>query len=110
METAVDLYTFKNAYLTILNLRTEEIYAIEVQNEIPEEISSLFLAQMDSACLSHLISILSDRGGEFSQFKNLASKHIKTASFSPQANGRLERKHKELSALCRLHDSLPPGA
>ena len=109
-DFAVDLYTFRKTYLTILNLKTDEIYALEVQNKSSDEISSVFLGWMNSVGAVHSITVLSDRGGEFAQFKDLVSKHLQTASFSPQANGKIERKHKELSALCRLYDCSPPEA
>jgi hypothetical protein len=53
------------------------------------------------------ITVLTDRGNEFNFLDNELKKHIKTASYSPQSNGKIERKHRELGALCRLYSTTP---
>jgi hypothetical protein len=32
---------------------------------------------------------------------------VKTASYHPEANGKIERRHREVSMLCRLYDCDP---
>jgi hypothetical protein len=50
---------------------------------------------------------LTDRGSEFENLSQYVKGVIKTAAYSPQANGALERRHKELAMLCRLYDKDP---
>jgi len=33
--------------------------------------------------------------------------HVKTASYHPEANGKIERRHKEVGMMCRLYECQP---
>jgi len=35
---------------------------------------------------------------------------VKTTSGNPEANGKIERRHKELGMICRLYECQPPAA
>jgi len=49
--------------------------------------------------------LLSDRGGEFAELSAFVKDQVKTACYNPEANGKIERKHKELSMMCRLYET-----
>jgi hypothetical protein len=76
-----DLYTFADkTYLSILELETDEFYALELQ----------------------------DKGGtEFNFLEKELKLHVKTSSYSPQSNGKIERIHKKLGATYRLYSTTP---
>ena len=52
-------------------------------------------------------AIFSDNGPEFSQ---IPVQRDTTPANYPQANGKLERLHRELGKLCRIHNSRPDVA
>ena len=52
--------------------------------------------------------LLHGGGGEFTLVE-ATTKHI-SAAHHPQQNGILERWHKELGKMCRIHSCLPPQA
>ena len=49
---------------------------------------------------------LTDQGNEFNSVHEVC-KHVTTAAYRPQTNGKLDRLHKEISKLCRTHDCDP---
>jgi hypothetical protein len=50
------------------------------------------------------VRIVSDRGTEFNWIEKMGILHSRTSAYTPELNGRLERKHKELSKICRILD------
>jgi len=48
-----------------------------------------------------------DKGGEFEKLSAYVKSHDKTAAYLPGANEKVERRHKEISVLCRLYDYNP---
>jgi len=54
------------------------------------------------------MAFLSDRRGEFAELSAHIKDHVKTASYHPEANGKIERRHKELGIMCRLYECEPP--
>ena len=54
------------------------------------------------------MTFLSDRGGELPELSAYIKDHVKTASFHPEANGKIERRQKELGMMCRLYECEPP--
>ena len=52
--------------------------------------------------------MMCDRGGEFAELSPYVKHLVKTSAYSPQANGSVERKHKDLAAYCSLYDRDPP--
>jgi hypothetical protein len=46
---------------------------------------------------------------EFEELSAYVKGHVKTAAYHPEANGEVERRHKEISMLCRLYDCDPPA-
>jgi hypothetical protein len=53
------------------------------------------------------LTVLTDRGTEFNCLDAVLKNHVRTAAYSPYSNGKVERIHKEVSALCRLYDTTP---
>ena len=56
------------------------------------------------------ISVMRERGGEFVELSVWVKHIVRTDSYSPQANGAIERRHKDLAAYCRLYEIEPPQA
>jgi hypothetical protein len=52
---------------------------------------------------------LSDQVGEFAELSAYLKDHVKTASYHPEANGKIERIHKEVRMMCRLYECEPPA-
>ena len=53
------------------------------------------------------VQILSDNGREFLFIEELGIFHRRTANYRPESNGRIERKHLELSKISRIHGKSP---
>jgi hypothetical protein len=48
---------------------------------------------------------MSDRGSEFNWVEKLGMIHLRTSVYTPELNGKFERRHKESSKLCRILDN-----
>jgi hypothetical protein len=103
----LDLYTYgAKTYLTILSSKDDKFWALELDSKA--NVLAVFTAWCDSLNLTlSELTVLTDRGGEFNCLDEFLKNHIRTAAYSPYSNGRIERVHKEVSALCRLYDTTP---
>jgi len=45
----------------------------------------------------------------FEELSAYVKRHVKTTAYHPEANGKVERRHEEISFLCRLYDCDPPA-
>jgi hypothetical protein len=106
---ALDLYTFGNiSYLSILKVSSNEYWCIPVAEKTAEEITSILQCWSDSLGLQlNDLSFLTDRGGEFAELSIFVKNHVRTAAYSPQSNGQVERVHRELGMMCRLYQTTP---
>jgi len=43
----------------------------------------------------------------FAELSACLKDHVKTASYHPEANGKIERRHKEVGMMCRLYECQP---
>lgn len=107
---ALGLYTYAGKiYLSILHLKSESFWSLEVPKKTAEVITDLLVVWAESLGLDlSELTFLTDRGGEFAELSPFIKDHVKTASYHPEANGKIERRHKEVSMLCRLYDCDPP--
>jgi hypothetical protein len=55
----------------------------------------------------HECCFITDRGGEFEDISPYVKSHVRTAAYSPQSNGAVERVHRELGSMCRLYETTP---
>jgi len=91
-------------------LKSESFWAFEVPEKTAEVITELLVVWAESLGLDlSELTFLTDRGGEFAELSPFIKDHVKTASYHPEANGKIERRHKEVSVLCRLYDCDPPA-
>jgi len=106
---AVDLYSFGGkTYLSILNLKDDQFCSKEVWEKSSECITSLRSAWADYLVLNLCdLTFLSDRGGEFAELSAYLKDNVKTASGHPEANGKIEGRHKEVGMMCRLYECAP---
>jgi len=82
----------------------------EVWEKSSECITSLISAWVDSLGLNLCdFTFLSDQVGEFAELSAYLKDHVKTASYHPEANGKIERIHKEVRMMCRLYECEPPA-
>jgi hypothetical protein len=89
-------------------LKSNEYWSIVVAEKTAEEIMQVLLGWSLSLNLPlHELCFLTDRGGEFEDISPYVKSHVKTAAYSPQSNGSVERIHKELGAMCRLYETTP---
>ena len=108
---AVDLYSYGGKhFLSILDLNSDEFWSMEVWEKSSECIMDLLTTWAESLDLPlESMTFLSDRGGEFAELSAYIKKHVRTASYHPEANGKVERRHKELGMMCRLYECEPPA-
>jgi hypothetical protein len=93
-DICADLYTFGDKiYLTILEIEKDIVHALKVDGK--------------GIDVANVFTVLTDRGNEFDFLDGELKKNIRTASYSSQANGKIERIHMELSAMCRLYLTAP---
>jgi len=108
---AVDLYSFgAKTYLSIINLKDDQFWSTEVWEKSSEFITFLISAWADCLGLNLCdLTFLCDRGGELAELSAYLKDHVKTACYHPEANGKIERRHKEVGMMCRLHECEPPA-
>jgi hypothetical protein len=83
---------------------------LEVWDKTAECITFLIDAWADSLELQlPELSFLSDRRGEFAELSAYTNDDVKTASYHPEANGKIERRHKELGMMCGQYECKPPA-
>ena len=93
-------------------MKDDQFWSTEVWEKSSECITSLISAWADSLGLNlHDLTFLSDWGGEFAELSAYFKDHVKTytASYHPEANGKIERRHKEVGMMCRLYECEPPA-
>ena len=90
---AVDLNSFgAKTYLSILNLKDDQFWSTEVWESSSKCITSVISAWADSLGLNLCdLTFLFDRGGEFAKLSVYLKDHVKTASYHPEANGKIEK-------------------
>ena len=103
----MDLFSWSEIHsLTILDIKGDKFYAIPLNSK--DEAGVVLKGWASSMGISPDAVFLSDRGGEVESLTALGiGKHVKTASYSPQANGRIERAHRELGVMCRIYGITP---
>jgi hypothetical protein len=83
---------------------------MEVLGRLRNSIMALLETWDDSLDLPFgLITFLSNRGRKFVDLSAYIKKHVKAASSHTQANGKNQKRHRELRMMCRLYECEPPG-
>ena len=103
---AIDIYEYEGKqYLTFLGIFSGFPFAEEISSKQEIEVKRAF----DKFCSLFAVpeSIFSDNGTEFNLIN--VPRHTTPANF-PQPNGKLERLHKEIGKLCRIHSFDPTQA
>ena len=103
---AIDIYEYEGKqYLTFLDIFSGFPFAEEISSKQEIEVKRAF----DKFCSLFAVpeSIFSDNGTEFNLIN--VPRHTTPANF-PQPNGKLERLHKEIGKLCRIHSFDPTQA
>jgi hypothetical protein len=78
---------------------------LEVDENKVQTITALLDVRSESLGLELLeLTFLTDREGEFEEHSAHVRDHVKIVAYRPEANGEVERRHKEISMLCRLYD------
>jgi hypothetical protein len=98
---AIDLYTYNSAeYFTAVCIFSTYFWSQKVENKEAATILQAF----ENFCNQHQIPdlICCDNGPEFNL---IPTQKIDNPSFHPQSNGILERLHREVGKLCRIHNS-----
>ena len=91
-----------------MQLSTGEYWCIPVLEKTSEEILQVLLGWSISLGIElHECCFLTDRGGEFEDISPYVKNHVKTAAYSPQSNGAVERIHRELGSMSRLYETTP---
>ena len=104
---AIDIFEYDSKlYLTLMDIFSEFPFCIEIASKEQKEVTEAFLRFC--ALYATPKAIFSDNGPEFSQ---IPVQRDTTPANYPQANGKLERLHRELGKLCkRIHNSRPDVA
>jgi hypothetical protein len=101
---AMDLYEYCDLiYLSMLDYYSDLLFVKRVDDKTGESIKEASLV-IWSECGKMPVRIVSDRGTEFNWIEKMGILHSRTSAYTPELNGRLERKHKELSKICRILD------
>ena len=83
---------------------------MEVDENKVQTITALLDVRSESLGLELLeLTFLTDREGEFEEHSAHVRDHVKIVAYRPEANGEVERRHKEISMLQRLNDFDPPA-
>ena len=103
---AIDLYEYNSEhYFTLLDLFSEFPFCTKIASEEASEVKLAY----DKFCSSYATpeSLFSDNGKEFALMKT--ERNTTPANF-PRPNGKIERFHRELGKLSRIHDTIPDNA
>ena len=103
----IDIYEYNSqSYLTILDLFSNFPYCIQIADTESTAGEAEVKAAFDKFCATYAPpeNIFSDNGKEFSL---LEYNRDTTPANYPQANGKIERLHKEIGKLCHIH-KIPP--
>ena len=105
---ALDIYSYNGChFLTILDMYSDYIWILRCTDKSMETVSARWRDWLSKQG-ERPREVLTDRGTEFNFFEQYEDiHHRRTASYRPQSNGRLERRHKELSKLCRIRGIMP---
>jgi hypothetical protein len=101
---AIDLYEFHDLiYLSMLDYYSDVLFVKRVLDKSADSVKEASLL-LWTDCRKMPVRIMSDRGTEFNWVEKLGIIHSRTSAYTPELNGKLERRHKELSKLCRILD------
>ena len=105
---AIDLYSYNSAtFMTVLDMYSDFLWILRCDGKSMEAVEKVWLEWMSKQS-ERPREVLSDRGGEFNFMEKYDEiLHRRTASYRPQSNGRLERRHKEIAKLCRIRSCMP---
>ncbi|WP_432422672.1 DDE-type integrase/transposase/recombinase [Streptococcus dysgalactiae] len=95
--------------LTCVDRFTRWPQAIPLSRPTSEEVAQAFLSGWVST-FGCPATVTSDRGPHFdgafdNLLKTLGCKHVRTTAYHPQANGLVERLHRQLKAALRAQDN-----
>jgi len=104
---AMDLFEYdKKHYLTMMDIFSKLPFVYVVPDKTAESVSKLY--EVWVSLFAEPDNIVCDNGGEFGKIpENLK---LSTPANHPQANSCLERFHKELAVMCRVHNCSPDEA
>jgi hypothetical protein len=105
---SVDCFDYADrSYLTMVDHFSGFPFAFA----LPDKTASSVTAQLENwiSIFAEPKKFLSDQGGEFNEVHTLAQ-HVVTAAYRPMANGKLERLHREITHMCRVHKCDPVQA
>jgi len=104
-RVSLDVYKYKQIpYLTVLDHYSEYPVAFQLQDNSMESVQAA--VELFVSMFGVPRSFLTDQGNEFNSVHEVC-KHITTAAYRPQGNGKLERLHKEIGKLCRIYSCDP---
>ena len=103
---AIDLYEYNSEhYFTLIDLFSKFLFCTKIASEEASEVKLAY----DKFCSSYATpeSLFSDNGKEFALIET--ERNTTSANF-PRPNGKIERFHRELGKLSRIHDTTPDNA
>jgi hypothetical protein len=109
----MDVFMYDHVpFLTILDVELNYLWVFRLQDKTRDEVQSMFEAfwnSLDGNIKARLRILLTDNGKEFQfeQFFVPELKKMKSSVYHPQGNSFVERKHKEISVQCRIHEVYP---
>ena len=125
-KVCLDVYSLGSlSYLTMMDVFSGMLWLSYLTTKQAPQVLAAFLSLLGTLPVCPITILLTDNGGEFSRTVearyscqlSTADLHLfsmftftailKTASYMPNANGKLERIHQELSKLARIHSLHP---
>ena len=103
---SLDLFEYdKQQYLTIMDVFSRMPFVYSIEDKTADAVNGAYESWIST--FNKPTHILCDNGGEF---EGIQSDKLTTPSNHPQANSILERFHKELAVMCRVHNCTPDVA
>mmetsp|Transcript_1800 Transcript_1800/g.2420 ORF Transcript_1800/g.2420 Transcript_1800/m.2420 type:complete len:341 (-) Transcript_1800:7-1029(-) len=104
---ALDLFEYDNKnYLTVMDIFSKLPFVYAVPDKTADSVSKQYETWV--ALFNEPDHIICDNGGEFEKIPDHLK--LKTPANHPQANSMLERFHKELAVMWRVHNCTPGKA
>lgn len=101
---AIDIYTFGEKFPSILDFSTGKFWSLSLTSKKADDVKTVLehCADKEGINLEDRI-LLTDRGVEFQNLSEIFAKHFRTAAHHPEADGKIEKIHRELSVFCRIY-------
>ena len=103
---SLDLFEYdRRQYLTLMDISSRLAFVYPLEDKSKDSVTEKYESWIST--FDEPLYVLCDNGGEFEGIK---TEKLTTPSNHPQSNSILERFHKKMAVMCRVHECTPDAA